>query len=206
MRYVSLYLVSAIIAVFIFQQADPSITDSLKLESADVWERPWMLVTHIFVHSGILHLLYNAFGLALFGTILEKKIGSKQFLILFFASGIAAGIASAFFYPASLGASGAVFGIIGALAVLMPMMVVWVSYLPMPMFAAAAFWAAGDLMGFIIPSNVANAAHLAGLAFGLIAGFVLRGRKPLFPKKAKKQPALTKAEIEQWENEYMAKR
>jgi len=206
MRYVSLYLVSAIIAVFIFQQADPSITDSFKLVSADVWARPWILVTHIFAHSGMLHLLYNALGLALFGTILEKKIGSKRFLILFFASGIAAGIASAFFYPASLGASGAVFGIIGALAVLMPMMVVWVSYLPMPMFAAAAFWAAGDLMGFIIPSNVANAAHLAGLAFGLLAGFILRGRKPLFPKKAKNQPALTKAEIEQWEEEYMAKR
>lgn len=205
MAYAALYLVSLIVALFILQQFDPSITNGFALVSSDVASRPWILVTSIFMHSGLLHLLYNGFGLFLFGLLLEKKVGMKKFLIVFFASGIFASIAAALFYPSSLGASGAVFGIIGALAVLTPLTVVWVYYIPMPLFVAAAVWAIGDLFGFIIPSNVANAAHLAGLFAGVLLGFFLRGRKPLFQKRKKSPLAVSKSELDDWEDRYMLK-
>ncbi len=200
MRHVSLYLASIILVAFLFQQIEPSITSDFSLKSSDVAQRPWILVTSIFLHFDILHLLYNLFALALFGMILEGKIGSKRLLLVFFASGIFASLISLFFYESSLGASGAIFGVIGALAIISPMLVVWVSYIPMPMFVAAAVWAAGDLLGILIPSNVANAAHLAGLAIGIVFGFMFR--KKHAEKKPKKQ-SLSKKEIDDWEEKYM---
>ncbi len=206
MAYAALYLVSLIVALFVLQQLDPSITGGFALVSSDVASRPWTLVTSIFMHSGLLHLLYNGVGLFLFGLLLEKKVGMKKFLLVFFASGIFASVAAALFYPSSLGASGAVFGVIGALSVLTPLTVVWVYYLPMPLFVAAAVWAVGDLFGFIMPSNVANAAHLAGLFAGVLLGFFLRGRKPLFSKRKKHKEHVSRGELEKWEDEYMLKK
>ncbi|MBI2133662.1 rhomboid family intramembrane serine protease [Candidatus Woesearchaeota archaeon] len=200
MRYFSLYLVSALIVVFVFQQVNPSLTDNFALKSGEVVGKPWTLLTSIFLHSGILHLLYNSFGLALFGSILEGRIGSAKFLWVFMASGLISGIVAAFFYPATIGASGAVFGVIGVLAVIAPMMIVWVSYIPMPMFIAAVVWAVGDVLGLFMPGEIANAAHLAGLAAGALFGIFLRGKAPL---KIMKKPGLSKEKIREWEEEYM---
>jgi membrane associated rhomboid family serine protease len=81
------------------------------------------------------------------------------------------------FYNASLGASGAVMGIMGALGVLRPKMTVYVSYIPMPMSVAVIVWALGDLFGFFNPfTNVAHIAHLAGLATGIIFGLRLKNK------------------------------
>ncbi len=202
--YFSLWMCGIIFLVFLLQGFFPGLTELFMLSSPDAFERPWILLTSIFLHANIVHLLYNLFGLALFGTILEAKIGSKKTAMIFFGSGIIANIASVPFYNAALGASGAVFGIIGALAVLRPGMVVWVSYMPMPMFAAAAFWAIGDVFGLFFPGDVANAAHLAGLAAGLAAGAVIRrSSKP--EKKEKASFDIPKSKWEQWEKEYMRK-
>lgn len=206
MKRLTLYIAAAIIIVFMLQQFYPSVTDSFKLVSSGITARPWTLVTSIFLHSGAVHLFYNLFGLVLFGLILESIIGAKRLAILFFASGILGGIAASFFYDSALGASAAIFGIIGALAVLRPMMVVWAYYLPMPMFIATAVWASGDLLGLIIPSDIANAAHLAGLGLGIAAGFMMRGRKPLFTRGRSEVKAMTDREFDEWEREYMLKK
>ena len=200
---VSLVFVAILIVVFVLQQTDQRITENFKLSSDKVVEQPWMLVTSIFLHADIVHLLFNAFVLALFGIILEEITGRATFLAIFFLGGTFASAVGAFYYPSSLGASGAIFAIIGALAVLRPLMVVWVSYVPMPMFLAAASWAAADLLGFIIPSNAAHAAHLSGLAFGIAFAFTIRGKKPLFMHKKKQDPPITKREFEDWERSYM---
>ncbi len=201
MRRWTLYLISIMIVAFTLQTVDNSITENFMLVSSDIASRPWTLVTSIFLHGDLLHLLYNGFGLAIFGLILENAIGTKKFVALFFASGIISGIVASFFYESTLGASGAIFGIIGSLAVLRPLTVVWVAYLPMPMFLAAAVWAAGDLIGMVVPSNIANAAHLVGMGIGVIAGFMLRGKTPKKVKREKKE--IPKAEIEKWEQDYM---
>lgn len=204
-RYYSLALCGIIFLVFLLQSLFPAITDGFKLVSADIMERPWILITSIFLHADIVHLLYNLFGLALFGSILEAKIGSKPVLTLFFISGIIAGFAAIFFYNSALGASGAVFGIIGALAVMRPGMVVWVSYMPMPMFVAAFFWAVGDIFGLFMPGNIANAAHLGGLAAGILYGFYLRVQLPEEKKAEKVSLNISESEWNMWEEKYMLK-
>lgn len=196
----TLWLLGIITAVFLLQLAEPSVTEQFKLVAADAAERPWILLTSIFLHGGVVHLLYNGFGLFMFGSILENELGVKRYLLVFFASGMAASIAAALFYPASLGASGAIFGIIGAVAILRPMLTVWAYSIPMPMFLAAAAWAVGDMIGIALPGNVANAAHLAGLAMGIALGFLVRKPKP---RILNEPPAVTKHDIEAWERQYM---
>jgi len=157
----------------------------------------------MFLHGGVTHLLYNMFALALFGFILEKIVGVKRFLIIYFAAGLASALASIFFYNATLGASGAIFGVMGCLAVLRPRMTVWVGYIPMPMAAAAVVWGLGDLLGMFAPGNVAHAAHIAGLVFGVAAGAFLWKQvgESLFKKK--KEPRVDEESTREWESDWM---
>jgi len=167
-------LVGICIAAFIAQTVIPGFTGLFVLVSAQVLERPWTLVTAIFLHGDLGHLLFNMFALTLFGAILESIVGRKKFLLIFFVGGVIASIGSIFLYKAALGASGAIFAILGTLAILRPKMQVWVSFVPMPMIVAAAVWAIGDFIGLFVPSGIANLAHLVGLGFGIGSGLYLR--------------------------------
>ena len=201
-RYYSLVLVGVCFAVFVLQLIFP-VLNSLHLNSSEVLRQPWTIVTHMFLHGGVTHFLYNMFALALFGIILEKIIGTKRFLIIYFSAGLASALASIFFYDATLGASGAIFGILGCLAVLRPRMTVWVAYIPMPMAAAAVVWGLGDLLGMFAPGNVAHAAHIAGLVFGVAAGAYLWKQfgESLFKKK--REQHVDEASASAWEKEWM---
>ncbi len=175
---------------------------SFALVSSDVTSRPWILVTHMFLHTGLKHFAYNAFALVLFGLVLEKRVGSQNFLVIFFTSGALAGVASALFYQSAVGASGAIMGIIGSLVMLRPMMVVWSLGAPMPIAIAAGVWTLFDLVGFSTPDNVAHAAHLAGLGLGLVIGLFLR--ENYGDRKGRKEKDLISDEgHERWEREYM---
>ncbi|MBI2581250.1 rhomboid family intramembrane serine protease [Candidatus Woesearchaeota archaeon] len=208
-RRYALWLTGVIVAVFFLQIVFPSITANFRLASADVWSRPWTLLTAIFLHGSIVHLLYNGFGLAVFGSILEEAVGSRRFLMVFFATGLVSSVVSTFFYNAVIGASGAIFGIMGVVTVLHPTMTVWVYYIPMPMYMAAVVWAVVDLFGFVVPQGIANAGHLAGLAAGVASGFVIKGKKPLsFGSRENKRARaiLTAEEFDKWEKEQMGKK
>jgi len=173
-RYFSIGIALICIIVFIFQQIIPGLTDVLLLNKNAVSGEIWRFLTSIFLHANLSHLVLNLFALIMFGLILEKLIGSKRFLIIYFSAGILANIFAVFFYSNSLGASGAIFGIIGALAVIRPLMTVWVFNLPLPMFVAAIIWAGIDILGVLFPTDVGNIAHLTGLAAGLALGFYFR--------------------------------
>lgn len=208
-KHYTLWLTGIIAAVFALQVFFPAVTANFRLVSAYAWSRPWTLLTAIFLHASVTHVLFNGFGLVMFGSILEQIIGSKRFLAVFFTAGLLSSIASTFFYNAVVGASGAIFGVIGALAVLQPNLTVWVYYIPMPMYVAAVVWAASDLFGFIVPTGIANAGHLAGLATGIIAGFIIRGKKLLrftSDSSGKRVNILTAEEFDRWEKENMGKR
>lgn len=197
-------IAAATVAVFILQIIFPAITDNFSLVSADAFSRPWTILTSIFLHGGIEHLMYNMFALVLFGLILEEIIGAKRFLLLYFSAGILASIATIPFYQASLGASGAIFGIMGALAILRPKMVVWVSFVPMPMFLAILVWAAIDFFGIFFPSNTANSAHLAGLFLGVLYGIYLRGSfGEKFFRKHKHNLEISEEKFRTWEDRNM---
>jgi membrane associated rhomboid family serine protease len=163
---------------------------------------PWTLLTSMFMHSGFLHLYGNMFALAVFGSLFEKQAGSRNFLLVFFAGGILSGLAGLAFYNSLLGASGAIFSVLGCFAIFRPRSVVWVLGTPMPVLAALFVWAGMDLMGVFYPDDVAHYSHLAGMAFGIAYGFWLRRLYPE-PKRPKERPALSEKEMEEWEDRYM---
>jgi len=208
MRYnwYAIKIVIICVIIWILQQIIPPTTDNFALISSEFLFKPWIIVTYIFLHGGFSHIFGNMFALALFGSILEKIIGGKKFLIVFFVSGIIAGIGSILFYEASIGASGAIYGIFGTLAILRPKMTVYMGLgAPMPMIAAVFFWALLDFLGFFTAlDNVAYAAHLFGLAFGLIYGFYLKkdyGENIISKRKPKAD--VSEEKIREWEDRWL---
>jgi len=202
-KYYALKISGICIIIFILQIIFSGFTDLFLLLGLQSFEQPWRLVTSIFLHGSATHLLFNLFALVLFGSILEKVIGSRRFLLVFFITGIFASILSAFFYEAALGASGAIMGLIGCLTILRPKMIVWAFGMPLPLFIAAILWAFADLGGFfaIVQDNTANIAHLAGLGFGLIIGTFLRNNFKI--EKTKRKTKVPEKVIRVWETKYM---
>jgi|TARA_Y100000034_G_C6814493_1_gene366294 hypothetical protein len=199
----SVKIILICVGAFILQAILGDLSDYFVLVSKMVLFRPWTMVTHAFMHGSFSHLLYNMFALAIFGTILERIIGSKWFLIVYAAAGIASALVSLPFYGAVIGASGAIFGILGMLAVLRPKMMVWVFGFPMPMALAAVFWGFGDLVGLFVPSATAHAAHLAGLVVGLAFGFYFYKNFGEFRHKKKSDVKISDESFEDWEKKWM---
>lgn len=159
----------------------------------------WTLITSMFMHGGFTHLLVNMISLFFLGTFIERLIGKKRYVLFYMAAGIIAGLFFVLFaaigdaFPltqglfgnlnlSAVGASGAIFGLGGLLAVLLPRMRVLVFFvIPMQlwlamvvlMFGLWAFSAAASL-------PIGNTAHFGGLIVGLVYGFYLRAK---FPRK-----------------------
>jgi membrane associated rhomboid family serine protease len=140
---------------------------------------PWTIVTNLFVHSSVWHILANMITLYFFGSFLYQLIGRNRFLLVYFAGGILGNI----FYlllassPSSIaiGASGAIFAIAGVLVVLMPRLRVLLYFIvPMPLWVVVLVFFV--LWSFIPGLNIAWQAHLGGLVLGIIAGFIFRRR------------------------------
>ena len=194
------WLAGICVLVFILQTAFSGFTELFLLNS-NSFIQPWRFVTAIFLHGDLGHLIYNLFALVLFGSMLERLVGSKRFLAVFFITGIGANLFSVFFYPSSLGASGAIFGIIGSLIVVRPTLVVFAFGLPMPMFIAGILWALGDVIGLFVPSNVGNIAHLSGLAIGLLLGAFYRDwRRRRIPRE---RSGLDEGFMRRWEDVHL---
>src|SRR3989344_3183039 len=204
-KYYALKLAVICVIAFVLQLIIPGFTELFLLDKTKYLEI-WRFATAMFLHGGATHLLYNMFALILFGSIVEGVIGSRKFLILFFVTGIFANIISINFYSSSLGASGAIMGVIGALIIIRPMMTVWAFNMPMPMFVAGILWAAGDIIGAVgfltgnPLNNTGNIAHLSGMGFGLIIGIFFRDWR-----LEKKQGRLEIPEhyARKWEDAYM---
>lgn len=171
------YLSLICVIVFVLQNIFNGFTDMFILNLKAIYEyQIWRFVTSIFLHGGVVHLLYNLFALLFFGFILERKIGSWKFVGIFFISGIIGNIIGVNFYSSSLGASGAIYGILGCLAIINPFMMVFAFGIIMPMFIAAIVWIIGDVMGVFGfgSQGTGYIAHLVGVFVGVVVGIVLR--------------------------------
>jgi membrane associated rhomboid family serine protease len=142
----------------------------------------WRLITALFVHFGILHLLFNMWALAAFGALSERLLGTISFVFIYFVCGIAANLASITLRPSvdTAGASGAIFGVLGALLAVywrnkrtLPFSVVRSERTAVIMFTCLAF------VGGFLYKGVNNAAHLGGLVTGLLLGLTLFRAKRL---------------------------
>ena len=201
MRYSWLILILVCVVFFILQLIIPGFTDSLVLNQQS-WIQPWRFVTSIFLHGSLSHLLFNMFALFLFGLILESIISTRKFLLVFFLSGIIANLVAVNFYDSSLGASGAIYGILGTLTILRPRMTVWVYSLPMPMFIAALVWIGLGIFGIFNPSGVGDIAHISGIAVGFIFGlfFYSKFRER---KEIRYKTRIPEREMRNWEDRYL---
>ncbi|MEM2154503.1 MAG: rhomboid family intramembrane serine protease [Nitrososphaeria archaeon] len=142
-------------------------------------EMPWTFITSIFLHADFEHLLFNMIALFFFGLGLENMVGRKLFAIIFILSGIIGNIGYLIADPLSLipgvGASGAIYGIVGTLVVLTPFRRVFLyGFLPIPLILLVILWTLIDFAGLFSPSTIAHSAHLAGLIIGILFGIYLR--------------------------------
>ncbi len=98
------------------------ITELLVLVPRLVIVRPWTLVTYMFLHGGLSHILFNMLGLFFFGSRVEQRLGERRFITLYLISGVAGALASLIFTPraAVIGASAGVFGVMMAFALFWP--------------------------------------------------------------------------------------
>ena len=171
------------VIVFILQSIVPGFTELFLLnQKATNNYEIWRFVSSIFLHGSLSHLAFNLFALLFFGFILEKTIGSRKFLVSFLVSGIIANIVAINYYNSSLGASGAIYGLLGMLTILKPMMMVWAFGLIIPMFIASIMWVTADvlrILGAFGPTNVGSIAHLSGIVVGIVFGiiFLINKRK-----------------------------
>jgi len=135
----------------------------------------WQLVTYMFLHSGLFHFAFNMLALWMFGAEVESRMGEKRFLQFYFFCGVGAGIATCLFPPAwssfTLGASGAIFGVLVAFAKYFPDRII-LAFMIFPMRARVFVIFFGLLQLFAMlsasGSNIAYFAHLGGIVFGYI--------------------------------------
>jgi hypothetical protein len=200
-RFYALKLCLICIVVYLLQLIIPGFTELFILNS-NFPSQYWRYLTAIFLHGGLAHLVFNLFALALFGSILEKLIRGRKFLFIFFLSGILVNIVSINFYESSLGASGAIYGILGVLMIIAPLMFVWAFGLPMPMFIAGILWIIGEILGLFIPSNIGHIAHLSGLAIGILIGVILRVKKKT-RKIRREKIQFSNEYVRLWEDNYL---
>lgn len=134
---------------------------------------PWQLVTYMFFHANLQHIFLNLFALWIFGQAIENLWGSKRFLIYYLLTGIGAAIAHMFFggyFSYTLGASGAVFGILLAFGMMFPDRYIILLIPPIPIKAKyfVAFYGLFELFNGLTRSDggIAHFAHLGGLVVG----------------------------------------
>ncbi len=133
----------------------------------------WRFVTPIFLHANLLHLGLNMLNLAVLGVFLERLVGHIRFLLIYVTTGIVSIIASFYFMPQeiSVGASGAIFGLVGAYSVFVLMHRRAYRKGGIPALLWLIIVIAGNLsIGFFVP-NVDNYAHLGGLLSGCLLGW-----------------------------------
>jgi len=142
-----------------------------------VWEKyyVWQLVTYIFLHGGITHLLFNFLALWMFGGELENYWGSKKFLRYFLFCGIGAGVCTVLFSPYQfipvIGASGSIYGLLLAFGWLFPNRPIYIYFLfPIPakymviIFGLIELFSSAEGTG----GGIAHLTHLGGILFGLL--------------------------------------
>ncbi|MGB1247296.1 MAG: rhomboid family intramembrane serine protease [Chitinophagales bacterium] len=202
--------VNAIVYLLMFYTPVGQYYDLLAMFYIDTpYFKSWQLVTHMFMHGGFLHIAMNMYGVFLFGTILERIWGAQRFLFYYMATGIGAGMIYLLvegirfkmnlgtFFPYTeglaykvipvVGASGAVFGILIAFAMLFPNTELRLLFFPVPI--KAKYLIGGYVVYELVTGlmntagdNVAHFAHLGGALVGFLILFYWQktNRKSLY--------------------------
>jgi uncharacterized protein len=157
---------------------------SLALVPGHILDRPWTLLTSALTHAGMPHLLGNLLALLVYGIAVDLRIGRALTAVVLLASALAAALVQSQVHPAPMvGASGAVYGLIGAGIALMPtrrsMLAMGGVVVPLPLWVASLIWIPiVTLADYAGNRHIAWAAHLGGLGAGFVLGLALRWVRP----------------------------
>lgn len=146
----------------------------------------WQLVTYAFLHGSPSHLFLNMFGLWMFGREVESTLGARRYVVLFFSAVLSAALvqlvaasASGEVYP-TVGASGGVFGVLLAFAMLFPRrrVLLLIPPIPMPAWLFVTLYGVVELASGVLgtQAGIAHFAHLGGMLGALVAMTAWRGR------------------------------
>ena len=152
----------------------------------------WQPVTHMFLHGGFFHLFFNMYTLYIFGSVLEQIWGTRKFLLFYFVTGVGAAIVHIIVqyltgsFALTVGASGAIYGILMGYAMLYPDSVLTLIFPPISLKAKwfVLIFAAIELaLGvFGTRAGIAHFAHLGGLIFGFILIMYWKKRHVLYSR------------------------
>ena len=173
-------LIGICVVVYILQQANPAFTGRYALIPVAVEDGQYArLITAAFLHAGLLHLGTNMITLYLVGTPLERALGPVRYLTVYLLSALGGSLLSVWLSPQfsiGVGASGAIFGLFGALVVLRRRVGVEAGGL-------AVLIGLNLVISFTVP-NISWQAHIGGLVTGVLVGLVIAGTDRL-----KRRPA-----------------
>lgn len=193
----TMWLIAANILVFALTYLLPRSLSFLAMNPGAVlsgWV--WQPFTYMFAHAGFSHILFNMLGLLFFGSAIEREVGSKEFLFFYLLTGFLAGLFSFGVYALTgawgswlLGASGAVYAVLLAFAVLFPHAEIYVwGLLPVRAPLLVAGYTVIELFSQFTGSSsgVAHLTHLAGFGFAWLyfrLRFDLDPWRRLFPRR-----------------------
>ena len=186
---VKILLITNVVAFVLNLIVGDAMTLRLALNPKEVFEQfaLWQPFTYMFLHStsNLGHIVFNMLGLWMFGTELERTWGTRFFTKYYLVTGIGAGVtqlllglfSSTFYYTSTVGASGAIYGLLLAYAMYFPHRTIILFIFPLPARIAVGILGAIALFSSINGSSgIAHTAHLGGLAFGYLYLKSLRAR------------------------------
>lgn len=196
-------LIAANVMMFLITLGVPGVMEMLMLVPAQALERPWTVVTYMFLHAGMWHLFFNMIGLFFFGPKLEAEIGGRHFLSLYFLSGLMGAALSFVFTPgtAIVGASGAIFGVLIGYAHYWPkdQIYIWGIVPVEARWFVIALTGLSLFGGFGGGGNVAHFAHLGGFLGGwLYVRWLDRGHRERLIVRDIPLPSPSTVDMKRW--------
>jgi membrane associated rhomboid family serine protease len=195
-------LIAANVVVFFLSSVVPGVKQQFALVPAEILQYPWTLVTYMFLHADVFHILFNMLGLFFFGPRLEMEMGGRDFLLLYFIAGMSGALLS-YITPHTpiIGASGAVFGVFLGFARFWPreQILIW-GIIPVEARTLVIIMTAMSVWGgFSGGGNTAHWAHLGGFVGGFLYLWLrdrrVRERRLKF---AVPVPSAGQADIQRW--------
>jgi membrane associated rhomboid family serine protease len=198
-------LLFANIIAFFVQQALPGLDVNLAFVPVLILVRPWTVITYMFLHGSLTHILFNMLGLYFFGPRVEMRLGSSRFVTLYFISGVGGAIGSLLFAPTSpiIGASAAVYGVMLAFASFWPREKVFIwGVLPVEIRVLVVIATVISLYSGLSGAGggVAHFAHLGGFVGAAAYLWFLRSNQSAkkFRAKAVAVPAAVTKQLGNW--------
>lgn len=175
-----LYIIGLNFFVFLLTSIKPGLLATLAMNPVFVITKHayWQFITYMFSHANMSHIFFNMLGLFFFGFQVERRMGSREFLLFYFFCGIAAGLFSflVYYYTGNfrvflLGASGVVYAVLFAYAIYFPDSIIFImGIIPLKAIYMVIGYTAIELFSHVTNpySGIAHLTHLAGFAFAYI--------------------------------------